>query len=148
MGALLVNEGHSPRITSIAVLHLSSDQMNSFSMHLTAEEKGIRRDDIFDKYDEIEGIMLERFFEFVSSCGDDSHWIYWNMKNINYGFEALEHRYRVLTNKHPCYIREENRFNLSAMLTSKYGYNYAGHPKLASLMDLNGPRRKQFLNGE
>lgn len=32
------NEGYSPRITSIAVLHMISDQMYSFSMHLIAEE--------------------------------------------------------------------------------------------------------------
>lgn len=46
------NEGYSPGITSIAVLHMTSDQMYSFSMHIIAEELKISRGDIFDHYDE------------------------------------------------------------------------------------------------
>ena len=35
------NDGLSPRITSIAILHLSTDQTVSFSIHAIAEELGI-----------------------------------------------------------------------------------------------------------
>lgn len=141
------NEGYSPRITSIAVLHMSSDQMGSFSMHIIAEEMNISRDEIFDRYDEIEELMLRRFFAFAEAKRDKALWIHWNMTNINYGFEALEHRYRILTNEEPYHIDEANRFNLPAMIREKYGANYAKDPKMQSLMELNGGPHRDFLTG-
>ena len=40
------NENYSPRITSIAVLHVGSSTMHSFSIHLVAEIKQIPREEI------------------------------------------------------------------------------------------------------
>lgn len=142
------NEGYSPRITSIAVLHIASNQMSSFSMHLIAEEKKIDRDHIVEKYDDIERIMLSRFFEFAKKRGKNALWLHWNMRNVNFGFETLEHRFRVLTNKNPFHIEEEKRYNLSSLLSKKYGSNYAKDPKMISLMELNGGRHRDFLTGE
>lgn len=142
------NEGYSPRITSVAVLHMSSDQMYSFSIHLIAEELKISREDIFDRYDEIEEIMLRRFFEFAESRDNDSIWIHWNMTNINFGFETLEHRFRVLTGEIPFHINEKNRYNLSEIIQKRYGSNYAKHPKMLSLMELNDGRDRNFLKGD
>jgi len=141
------NEGYSPRITSIAVLHMESNQMSSFSMHLIAEEIHIARDQIAGKYNDIEKIMLERFFEFSKSKCEHAIWIHWNMSNINFGFETLEHRYRVLTDKEPYHIGEERRFNLSGLITGKYGSNYAKDPKMINLMEMNGGKHRDFLTG-
>lgn len=141
------NEGYSPRITSIAVLHMSSNQMTSFSMHLIAEELHIDRHNIVEKYDEIERIMLIRFFEFIKKRNKDAIWLHWNMRNINFGFEALEHRYRVLTGNKPSHIAEEARFNISTLISEKYGYNYADDPKMLNLMIMNGGRHRDFLTG-
>lgn len=142
------NEGYSPRITSIAIMHMASNQMTSFSMHLIAEELHIDRQSIIDKYDEIERIMLSEFFDFVSSKGNEALWLHWNMRNINFGFETLEHRYRVLTGKKPFHIAEETRFNLSTLISKKYGYNYADDPKMLNLMLMNGGKHRDFLTGE
>lgn len=142
------NEGYSPRITSIAVLHMQSDQMYSFSMHLIAEELNIPRDKIFDNYDEIEKLMLGRFFKFAMERDKKSIWIHWNMTNINFGFEALEHRYRVLTGNEPFHITEIDRYNLSKLIQKKHGKNYAKNPKMLNLMMLNGGRDRNFLCGE
>jgi hypothetical protein len=142
------NEGYSPRITSIAVLHMLSSQMHSFSIHLIAEGMKIPRDDIFNKYNEIETIMLERFFNFISNRPSDAVWIHWNMTNINFGFETIEHRYNVLTGKEPIHIDEKNKFNLSYLLKRKYGSNYVNDPKMINLMELNGGRDRNFLTGE
>lgn len=142
------NEGYSPRITSIAILHMTSDQMYSFSMHLVAEELKIPREHIFDHYDEIERIMLKRFFLFAESRDCDSIWIHWNMTNINFGFEALEHRYRVLSGEMPFYINEKYRYNLSKLIQKRYGVNYAKDPKMLNLMELNGGRHRSFLKGD
>ncbi len=68
----------------------------------------ISRENIFESYDKIESQMLERYFIFIKSRKDESIWIHWNMSNINYGFEVLEHRYKVLTAKEPIHI-DENR---------------------------------------
>lgn len=128
------NEGYSPRITSIAVLHLKSSQMSSFSVHTIAEELKINKSEIVDHFDEIEKIIVERFFKFAESKGENVKWVHWNMKNINFGFEHLEHRYRILTNQEPFHINEKNRYNLSSMLNHKYGPNYAKHPDRKSVV--------------
>lgn len=142
------NEGYSPRITSIAVLHLKSSQMSSFSVHTIAEELDIDKKDIVAHFDLIERVIVERFFKFAESKGDRVYWVHWNMKNINFGFEHLEHRYRILTKNEPFHINEKNRYNLSSMLSHKYGSNYAKHPKMLSLMELNGSKHRDFLTGE
>lgn len=142
------NEGYSPRITSIAVLHMTSDQMYSFSMHLIAEELKINRETILDHYDDIEKVMLKRFFEFAQTRDKDSIWIHWNMTNINFGFETLEHRFRVLIGETPYHIDEKNRYNLSLIIKKRYGSNYAKDPKMLNLMILNGGRDRNFLKGD
>lgn len=142
------NEGYSPRITSIAVLHLDSSQMLSFSMHLVAEELGISRQDIGTHYDEIESEMLKKFSVFVSRNLEGTYWVHWNMTNINYGFEALEHRARILTGATMPHIAELDRFNISNLLKKKYGSGYADDPKLLNLMELNGGKDRNFLSGE
>lgn len=142
------NEGYSPRITSIAVLHMISDQMYSFSMHLIAEEMKISRNEISNQYDDIEKLMLKRFFNFAEMRDNNSIWMHWNMTNINFGFETLEHRYRVLTGEVPFHINEKSRYNISKLLSKRYGENYAENPKMLSLMDLNGGRHRDFLKGD
>lgn len=143
------NEGYSPRITSIAVLHMQSSQMHSFSMHLVAEQLGIKREEILDYYDEIEKEMLKSFFDFIKMKKDNSIWLHWNMTNTNFGFEALEHRYKVLSSGNAIHIEERNKYNLSYLLKKKYGSNYTKDPKMLNLMLLNYKEKdRNFLTGE
>jgi len=141
------NEGLSPRITSIAVQHYKSGQVISFSTHAVAEELGIDRDQVERRFDEIELRLLENFFNFVRDRRD-KYWIHWNMRNLTYGFEHINHRYNVLKDNNFPIIPVEQRINLSDVLKSRYGSGYAKHPKLLSLMDLNGGRHRHFLTGE
>lgn len=142
------NEGYSPRITSIAVLHYQSKQMYSFSMQLVAEELDIKREEIFEHYDKIEEQMLDKFFAFAAERGNAANWIHWNMTNSNFGFEALEHRFKVLSKKDAYRINENKRYNLSKIVRKIYGDNFAKDPKMLSLMELNGGRDRNFLTGE
>lgn len=90
--------GTSPRITSIAVRNLKDAQTSSFSIHKIAEQKGLSKSRIERDYDNLEKEMLRDFFNYVkvhAKC----LWIHWNMRDINYGFQAIEHRYRVLGGK-------------------------------------------------
>lgn len=140
------NEALSPRITSIAVLHLQSSSMHSFSIHLVAEQKGVKREDIPANYDDLEGEMLRVFYAFVQSR-QDAYWLHWNMSNINYGFEAIAHRYVVLTKQVPPQIPDSKRFNLSTLISGIYGNRYVDDPKMLKLMELNGGRHRDFLTG-
>jgi ribosomal protein L20A (L18A) len=83
---------HSPRITSIVVEHLASRQKVSFTIHTIAELMGVAPDDVESNYDQIELGLLEKFYEFVRDRRTN-YWIHWNMRNIVYGFEHIEHRY-------------------------------------------------------
>jgi hypothetical protein len=140
------NEGFSPRITSIAVFHVGSSTMHSFSIHLIAEVKKIARNDIHNHYDLLESVMLDDFYKFVQEH-QDHYWIHWNMTNINFGFETLEHRYRVLTDNIPPKVPDSKKYNLSSLISEKYGSDYVDHPRMPNLMELNGGKPRDFLTG-
>jgi hypothetical protein len=59
------NEGLSPRITSIVVMYLGSEQTLSFSTHAVAEELGIAKEEVSQKFDKIERKLLIDFYAFV-----------------------------------------------------------------------------------
>lgn len=141
------NENYSPRITSIAVLHVGSSTMHSFSIHLIAEVKKIPREDIHEHYDDLEKEMLAQFFSFLTD-NDGSFWLHWNMSNINYGFEALIHRYKVLSGEDGKRIPDSKKFNLSTLLLSVYGKNCVEHPRMASFMKLNDGEHRDGLTGK
>lgn len=143
------NEGLSPRITSIAVSRFSNDQTVSFSIHSIAEELGFERADVFTNIDEIEKKLLGRFNEFIKERRGYT-WVHWNMRNSTYGFEHIEHRYRVLHHSDMVNIPVENRENLNDVLVDRFGSGYAADPKMKSLMELNDKTHKvhrDFLTG-
>ncbi|WP_159437102.1 hypothetical protein [Parasphingorhabdus marina] len=119
----------------------------SFSTHAIAEELHIAKDDVFAEFDRVEKELLKRFYDFVQNYRG-SYWIHWNMRNLTYGFEHLEHRARTLDIANPPFIPPEQRINLNDILRSKYGKLYANHPQMPTLMDLNGGKPKDFLNGQ
>jgi hypothetical protein len=88
-------EGRSPRITSIAVRKLDTGQTLSFSIHQMAEERHIPFAEIELHYDGLERGMLDRFYAHIGAHRGMKY-VHWNMRDINYGFPAIEHRYRVL----------------------------------------------------
>ncbi len=137
----------SPRITSVVVRHYMSGQTVSFSTHTVAEYLGVAWDDIEARYDDIERELLTQFYDFARDRREKS-WVHWNMRNVTFGFEHLEHRYRVLTGKEPPSIPVEVRVNLNDILKRRYGDDYAPDPKMPSLMDLNGGRVQGFLTGK
>lgn len=140
------NEALSPRITSIAVDHYATEQAVSFSTHSIAEELHIPRESVRERFDEVERKLLQDFYAFVRDRRD-KYWVHWNMRNLTFGFEHLEHRFRVLTGHDGPVIPVERRLNLNDLLADRYGGGYAKHPKLLSLMELNGGVHRHFLNG-
>lgn len=141
-----IKDGKTPRITSIAVRYLNTAQTKSFSIHKVAELRKIPLDEINFSYDQLEKEMLKDFFDFVKEH-KDYKWIHWNMRDINYGFEALQYRATVLGTK-PFEVKDENKFDLARLLIDKYGKGYSGHPRLASILEMNKISPKHWLNGD
>lgn len=139
-------EGTSARITSIAVRNLANAQTKSFSIHQYAEHAKISGRDIATQYDKFEKKMLDAFYSHVKKC-EKMRWIHWNMRDINYGFEAIAHRYRVLGGK-PSELHPENLIDLARLLIGLYSPKYIGHPRLEKLMYLNRITAKDFLSGK
>ena len=110
------NETLSPRITSIAVTHFSTEQTVSYSTYSIAEELNIPRQNVIERFDEIERDLLEGFYKFARERRD-KYWVHWNMRNLTYGFEHLEHRYRKLSRQEAPIIPVERRINLNDMLS-------------------------------
>jgi hypothetical protein len=138
--------GASPRITSIAVRRLDSSQTESFSIHKVAEREGLDLGLSDQDYNRIERIMLDDFFEYVRRGGEATMYLHWNMRDSNFGFAAIEHRYAVLGGE-PIKIPESKRFDLSPALQRLYGSGYIDHPRLPKLCEKNNITMLRFLSG-
>ena len=139
-------EGRTPRVTSIAIRSYLSGQTSSFSIHKIAELKGVKYNDIQNNYDDLEKEMLSEFFEFIKTHKTHD-WIHWNMRDINYGFAAIEHRLKVLGGN-PEKIEESKKFDLARALVALYGVGYIGHPRLEKIMEKNKITNMNFLSGK
>ncbi len=137
--------GHSPRITSIAVRHLSSGQTKSFSIHMYAEREGVCIDSFEDKYNQLEKKMLDDFYNFIK-IHSNVLWIHWNMRDMHFGFEAIAHRYAVLGGN-PVELQHLSLHDLARLLIAIYGENYTEHPRLESIIKHNKISTRDFLTG-
>ena len=140
-----IEDGHTPRITSIAVYDYSSAQTDSFSLHKIAEKNHVSMGNIKEQYDNLEREMLEEFFTYAKEH-QGYKWIHWNMRDINYGFKAIEHRFSVLGGE-PYRIPDSNKIDLARLLIQCYGVNYADHPRMEKLIHQNDIKAKDYLSG-
>jgi hypothetical protein len=137
--------GASPRITSIAVRTLDTGQTLSFSIHQVAEREGIAFDQIEASYDKLEKQMLTEFYDHVGSH-KGMKYLHWNMRDINFGFAAIDHRYSVLRGK-PNVIEDNKKFDLARLFIDIFGPGYTGHPRLETLLKQNHITPLNFLSG-
>lgn len=145
-----IKDGRTPRVTSIAVRNLKSAQTTSFSIHKIAEREGVDIVDIPEKYDQLEKKMLADFFDFVR-CKEAFYFIHLNMRDENYGFAAIEHRFQVLGGQ-PYVIADDKKFDLSRSLISLFGRKYVGHGdgkgRFLTLVELNRITDRAALTGK
>ena len=139
-------EGRSPRITSIAVRKLDSGQTTSFSIHQIAERQHIEFSKIEDHYDDLEKKMLDGFYELVASHRG-MRYLHWNMRDVNYGFAALDHRYTILGGT-PITIGDEKKVDIARLLIDIYGKGYIDHPRLEKLITINHIKPLDFMTGK
>lgn len=141
-----IKDGKTPRITSIAVREYASAQTRSFSIHKIAEKSGASDLEIEERYDDFEKMMLDEFFQYLDRASNLS-WIHWNMRDINYGFDAIRHRYEVLGGS-PRSLEHLHLVDAARLLKDYYGDNYAGgHPRLESILKYNNMLHVDFLSG-
>lgn len=141
-----IKDGKTPRITSIAVRFLTSAQTKLFSIHKVAELNSIDLNNINNNYDFLEKKMLEDFFAFAQKHSTFK-WIHWNMRDINYGFEAIQYRANVLRIKKIFEISDEKKFDLARILIDIYSKKYADHPRLESIIKQNNISSMNWLSG-
>lgn len=137
--------GMSPRITSIAVRFLGSGQTKSFSIYQQAELVGKKSNEITPHYDEYEREMLEKFNKFVEQFAA-CKWVHWNMRDANYGFEAITHRFRVLGGD-PVEIQDTNKIDLARLFYYFLGPKYIPHPRLHNFLLKNDMVPRNFMPG-
>ena len=142
-------EGRSPRITSIALKRLNDGQTYSFSIHKIAETKGVPFEDIEKQYDNLEKQMLHQFYDHLKNF-QQMRYLHWNMRDSNYGFQAIEHRFRVLggIDSDLYVVDDKNKTDLAHLIIDVYGPAYIGHPRLPKLLDKNRISRRDFMTGE
>ncbi len=137
--------GASPRITSLAVRSLDSAQTHSFSIHQVAERLKVPFDEIEARYDELERQMLDAYYQHIGGHRGMKY-LHWNMRDINYGFAAIDHRYGVLGGT-PTLVDDARKFDLSRILIDIYGVAYIGHPRLEKLIEKNQMQPRDMMNG-
>lgn len=145
-----IKDGRTPRVTSIAIRNLQSAQTRSFSIHKVAECKNIDINNISYNYDELEKEMLDDFFDFLEKKNDGYYFVHWNMRDENYGFSAIEHRYKVLGGE-PFSLSEDRKVDLARELIDIFGRYYIDHGssgRLLELIKLNDFTDKGALTGK
>ncbi len=139
-------DGGTPRITSIAVRFCSTSQTKSFSIHKIAEQKHMDWNKLQDNYDICEREMLKDFFKFVREH-KTFVWLHWNMRDENYGFYALENRFKVLGGTPIC-VEDNSKIDIARLFVKRYGKYYIQNPKIVNLVQKNGMSHMDFLTGQ
>ncbi len=144
-------DDQAPRVVAIAILDYKSLTITTFSINKIAELKKIPFSKIKENYAELEKEMLDEYFDYIKS-NTNNNWVCWKMKDITYGFLALEFRYRVLGGE-PIIIPEDNKYQLSDLFKDKYGSRYISKGndlnkgRLYSLLEKNHITKKHLMSG-
>jgi len=144
-----IKDGRTPRITSIAIQNAKTSQTESFSIHKIAEIDNINIVDIKNHYDELEKKMLDEYFQHIEKR-EQYTFVHWNMRDINYGFSAIEHRYQVLGGS-PFKISDEKKLDFAIALIDIYSKSYSGHGdygRFYNLIKINDITNRAMLNGK
>lgn len=133
--SFVTSHGRTPRVTSICMRYLGTAQTKSFSIHLQAqfEQKDFNALSVTD-YDQLEKKMLDEFYDFAKNH-KDFKWIHWNMRDSNYGFEAIANRYRILGGQ-SFEIDEDRKYDFPRILGKIYSHNYEKNKPDGRLLNL------------
>lgn len=121
--SFVTSHGRTPRVTSISVRSMETAQMKSFSIHIQAQFDGKNFNNLNpEDYDTLEKKMLFEFYKYMKS-NKDKKWIHWNMRDSNYGFEAIANRYKILGGN-PFHLDDDRKYDFPRILGKIYSYAY------------------------
>ncbi len=133
--SFITTHGRTPRVTSICMRYLGTAQTKSFSIHLQAQFENKDFNNLTDKdYDLLEKKMLDEFYDFAKKH-KDFKWIHWNMRDSNYGFDAIANRYRILGGT-AFEIDEDRKYDFPRILGKIYTYGFEKNKPDGRLLNL------------
>lgn len=133
--SFVTSHGRTPRVTSICIRYLGTAQTKSFSIHLQAQFECKDFNNLNDAdYDELEKKMLDEFYDFAKKH-KDFKWVHWNMRDSNYGFDAIANRYRILGGE-VFEIDEDRKYDFPRILGKIYTYGYEKNKPDGRLLNL------------
>lgn len=98
--------------------------------------------------DDAEKWVLSQYYDFVRK-NPTAIVIHWNMSKADYGFAALDSRYRFLFSQDvPYKVPPDRTFDLDDLVAAEYGAFYVGHPRLMKLSAVNQLSRRHALTGK
>lgn len=116
-------KGRTPRVTSIGVKNRGNNTTKAFSIHLQAQIHSKPLNSLSDgDYDMLEKLMLNDFYKYIKKHST-YNWAHWNMRNANFGFEAISNRALILKIK-PIEIADEFKFDMPDILGEIYTYSF------------------------
>lgn len=134
--------GRTPRVTSIAVRNRDNLTTVVFSIHLMAQIKKKNISNLSNTdFDYLEKEMLKDFYTFLKKH-QTYCWVHWNMRNANFGFEAIGNRFRILGGN-PRNIDDQFRYDLPEILGLIHTYDFEKHhtPTKGQLLNLSKRNR-------
>ena len=141
-----------PRVIAITVMNAQSQQIRNFSLKRSSNNSFY---DVSEaEQDKIEYLMLKDFFDYVDH-NKEKKWFHWNMENNDFGFQAIEDRYKSLGGE-PIHFNDKKTINISSLLEKRYGINFAkdsiwnGHHtgKMYDIFTMNKIKDEKILNGD
>jgi hypothetical protein len=134
---------HSPRVASISVRNLANGATISFSIH---QELELSSHVHARELNSLERRMLDKFFQFLAEHKGMT-FLHWNMRDVKFGFAAIEHRHRLLGGT-PYVLPDHQKVDLSIMMTALFGTNYLPRPHFENLARANRLSLEGYLKGE
>jgi hypothetical protein len=129
---------HPPAVSCIAHCPIGPGNAGSFS----------RIDSPSGTSEEAEKWVLAQYYDFVQK-NPTSILIHWNMSKADYGFAALDARYRFLFGEDAPYkVPADRTFDLDDLIAVENGAGYVGHPRLMRLAAVNQLSRQHALSGK
>lgn len=128
---------HPPAVSCVSACRVGSSGAESFSV--VDFQKGATPQ-------EAEIGVLKAYLDFMRQ--NSAAIVHWNMSKADYGFSALEARYRFSTGEEAPYrVPRDRTYDIDDLIAKKYGDDYAPHPRLMSIAALNGLSRHHALRG-
>lgn len=137
--------GRTPRVTSICVRNRGNNTTKTFSIHIQAQ---VAKKELCcinnSEYDYLEKQMLKEFFSYMKTHST-FYWVHWNMRNADYGFEAISNRYKILGG-HPKDLEDQFKIDLQQVLGKIYTYNFEQHEPDGQLLNLSNRNKISTRN--